>query len=294
MLFTIGFAIACAVAGYILFGWWLVLLAAICAGGFVFAAVIKDTRADVAKIVLLGAAVGFVWNFGFDLFYLTPARRMDTQTIETSVEITDYSYATDYGVAADGKIKLDGNTYRVRVYLYQDVELSPGDDVKGSLRLRYTAAGGADDVTYHQGKGIFLLGYFKDDAQVYTATKFNIKYFPAILRRGITNALDQIFPEDVLGFARALLLGDSSLLSFKHNSELSASGIRHVIAVSGLHVSILFGVMIVTLGFRRGITPPVGFVMLAVFAALAGFTPSVVRACIMQGLVLLSMTLRKE
>jgi len=294
MLFTIGFTVACAVGAYLVTGMWLLFFGVIMFAGMVGACFIKNMAGKKSAVVLLGAAIGFLWIFLFDTFYLTPARNLDTQEIEVSVEITDYSHSTDYGIAADGKIKLNGNIYKVKAYLYRDVQLKPGDRVEGHLRLRYTAAGGTDEVTYHQGKGIFLLGYFDDDAQIYSVANSPKKYFPAIWRRSITDILDHIFPEDVLGFARALLLGDSSLLSYEHSSQLSVSGIRHIIAVSGLHVSILYGVMYVLMGYRRGFTELVLFSMLALFAALAGFTPSVVRACIMQALMLLSMTVRKE
>lgn len=294
MYFTIGFTAACAVGAYLVSGGWLLLLAAIALVGFACGILFKNKAAKAVVIVLLGAAVSFSWFFLIDVCYLTPARDLDGQVIEASVEISDYSYDTDYGVAADGNLKISGNTYRIRIYLYQDCVLAPGDRVSGDLRLRYTAAGGVDATTYHQGKGIFLLGYFKEDARVHPAEEVPLQYFPAVLRRIITNILDKIFPQDTLGFARALLLGDSSLLSYEDSAQLSVSGIRHIIAVSGLHVSILYAVMFALIGYRRILTPVVGFSMLVMFAALAGFTPSVVRACIMQGMMLLSMVVRKE
>ena len=287
MFFTIGLTAACVVGAYLVSGLWLILLAIVVIVAILSTVALKNDPVKAARLVLAGAVVGLVWFFAFDVFYLAPARDNDTQVLEASVEITDYSYPTDYGIAAEGKIKLKGNTYRVRVYLYENAELSPGDRVTGTLRLRYTAAGGADEVTHHRGKGIFLLGYFKGEAQVYPAQKVPAKYFPAVLRRNITGIIDTVFPEDTVAFARALLLGDSSLLSYEQSTDLSVSGIRHIIAVSGLHVSILYIVLFCSIGYRRVLTPVVIFSMLAVFAALAGFTPSVVRACIMQGLMLL-------
>ena len=291
---AVGFAAACVCGAYLVSGVWLLVLALCALAVGVCSLFIKNKAGFSARLAFFGAAAAFLWLFVFDVGYLSHARSYDGLTVDASVEVTDYSYETDYGVGADGEIVLSGKTYRIRIYLYEDIELSPGDRIDGALRLRYTAFGGRDAVTHHQGKGIFLLGYFRDGATVVKAKALPARYFPARLRQDIKNMLNQTFPADTLAFARALLLGDSSLLSYKDSTDLSVSGIRHVIAVSGLHVSILFSVIFVLAGYRRILTPIIGIPLLAMFAALAGFTPSVVRACLMQGLMLLSLALDKE
>ena len=291
---AVGFVVGCLVCAYLLDGWWLLLpaaMAALCAVGCAF---VKNKTGRCAALSFLGAAIAFLWFFAFDSFYLSHIRNLDGQKVETSVEIVDYSYRTDYGVAADGKLQLEGRSYRVRLYLYEETMLSPGDRVEGTVNLRYTPRGGLDEMTHHQGKGIFLLGYFRDDAVICDGDATGVKYFPARMRQGIKNTLDALFPEDTVAFARALLLGDSSLLSYKENADLSVSGIRHIVAVSGLHVSILFSVVFSFFGYRRVLTPIVGLPLLVLFAALAGFTPSVTRACLMQGLMLLALAADKE
>ncbi len=65
-------------------------------------------------------------------------------------------------------------------------------------------------------------------------------------------------------------------------------------AVSGLHVSILFGLISTITMKRRFLTPLLGLPALLLFAAVAGFTPSVMRACLMVGLMLLAMVFDRE
>lgn len=291
---AIGVTAACAIGAYLLNGYWLLILGAVCLCGCLAAVCIRTPAGRKAALVLMGAAAAFVWFFAFDWIVLTGIRAMDGLAVETAVEITDYSYATDYGVAADGKINLNGKTYQVRIYLYDSAALSPGDRVDGTLRLRYTPRGGLDEMTHHQGKGIFLLGYFRDDAVVTKADSVPGKYFAAALRQNIKGILEDVFPGDTLAFVRALLLGDDSLLTYRDSTNLSVSGIRHIIAVSGLHVSILFSIVFFFFGYHRVLTPLIGIPLLVAFAALTGFTPSVVRACIMQGLMLLSLMVDKE
>lgn len=294
MLISIGFVTACVVGVYLLNGYGLLLIAACCAASMIPLFILKFRNAKIAAWILLGLALGAVWNWGYDNFYLSEARQYDGKQIQSQIEITDYCYETDYGVAADGKLTLPEKTYRVKVYLNEAVELKPGDKITGSFRLRYTADGGQKEPTYHQGNGIFLLAYAKDALQITTAGKLPVRYFAAAARQKILKHIDAIFPEDTLGFARALLLGDDNKLTYEENTAFQVSGIRHVIAVSGLHVSILFSVIYLFGGRNKVLGVVLGIPALIAFAALAGFTPSIVRACVMQGLMSLSLLVDKQ
>lgn len=294
MLFAIGFALACVVGVYFISGYWLLILAACCLAAMIPLFCIRLRSTKITAMILAGCMVGMLWNWGYDRAYLSDARSYDSKTVQTQIEITDYSYETDYGVAADGKISLGGNTYRVKAYLYENISLKPGDRVTGSFRLRYTADGGEKAPTYHQGQGIFLLAFARNENLVTYAQQVPAKYFAATARHKILNHIDTLFPEDTLGFARALLLGDGSKLSYELDTDFQTSGIRHIVAVSGLHVSILFSLIYLFGGRHKFIGVFVGFPVLIAFAALAGFTPSVVRACIMHGLMILSLVVHKD
>lgn len=294
MWFAVGFTAACAAGVYLVSGAWLLLLALFCLACAVALGCGKSARWKAASIALWGCVAGLIWLFGYDCVYLSPARELDGKTAELSVQVSNYSYESGYGIAADGEVTLDRRTYKVRIYLDETQMLGPGDRVEGSFLLHYTAGGGEQEPTYHQGKGIFLLAYSADTPVITRCEEVPARYFAAVLRRSITHVLDRVFPEDALAFARALLLGDGSLLSYEEDTAFQTSGIRHVIAVSGLHVSILFSLVYMLAGKRRGLTALLGIPTLMLFAAVAGFTPSINRACIMQGLMILAMLLNKE
>jgi competence protein ComEC len=294
MWFAVGFTAACAVGVYLADGIWLLLLALFALAVGVALFFLKTSRSKPVVAVLLGCTVGFVWLFGHDFIYLSGARALDGQTVELSVQVSDFSYDSDYGIVADGSAEYDGISYRMRVYLPDMQPLAPGDQISGPFRLRYTADGGEQAPTYHQGKGIILLAYSTDQLAVTRNQEVPLRYYAAVLRKQITQILDSIFPADTVAFARALLLGDSSQLSYQVDTDFQTSGIRHVIAVSGLHVSILFALVYTLAGKRRGLTALLGIPALILFAAVAGFTPSINRACIMQALMILSMLLNRE
>ncbi len=289
---AIGFAAACAVAAYLLSGVWLLLFVLFCLAFIVGAGFLLRERGKALRIVLAGMAVGFLWTYAFQSIYLRPLEEYHDQTIPVRVEITDYSTHNDHGSVTEGTVFLSGRPYRIRLYSYSSMAMQPGDQLDGPVHLRYTRTDTFSD--YYSSSGIYLVGYAEDSCTLDIAETIPAKYFAARLRRSITELLNRSFPADTLGFARALLLGDDNLLSYETNTQLSISGIRHVIAVSGQHVAILFSVLYVLIGYRKLLTPLVGLPVLLLFAALTGFTPSVNRACIMQALMILAMAFDKE
>lgn len=295
MLFTVGF---CAGSGFCAYLAWdqstlWPLMAAALFLLFLICLLIRKRPALAASVCLLGAAVSLLWYWGFDSCYLSAARRMDEVTVSTQIQVHDYSFSTNYGVAADGTLILEGKKYNVRLYLNDNTQLNPGDLVQGEFRLRYTAAGSQSGSSFHQGDGIFLLAYSRGASTIIPGSDSNAKYFPVKLRNKVLSVIQDIFPEDTSAFASALLLGDDTGLSYEENTALKLSGIRHIVAVSGQHLAILLAAIMLLSGRSRRVASFLSIPVAIAFAAMAGFSPSIVRACIMQ-LVFLGAFLSKR
>ena len=292
MWFTIGFGAACALCAYLHCRWWIAMAAlAICVMALMFRE--KSSFFRVASALMLGISLGVGWFCIYHGVYLRDPQQMDSQTRWIRAEVTDYSYDTDYGSAVEAQIRTESGRYAVLLYLKDNAHLVPGDMVSGEFRLRYTP-GGEDDATYHRGNGIFLLGYQSGELSVGKTNTIPARHFAAMLRRRLTVILDRTFPEDTAFFARALLLGDRTGVDYQTNTAFKVTGISHIIAVSGLHVSILFSMLALLCGKRRGPLAMLGIPMLILFAAVAGFTPSVTRACLMQILMIAALLINKE
>ena len=295
MWFSVGFGAACAFGAYCITGNILLLLGLLCLViGVVLALLRKENWIRVAAVVCIGLSVGLLWYDFYDTTYLKPLRQLDGETVTLNLQVEDFSFPTDYGITVDGVATLSGRKCHLRVYLNQEESLSPGDWITGDFRLRYTAPGGSEDPTYHSGSGVLFLGYPKGEHAIVKSEKMEFQYAPAYLHQYLLEILEKILPQDAVAFCKALLLGDTSEIDYETDSDLSISGIRHVAAVSGLHVSILFSLVYLFSGKRRGLTFVIGIPVLLIFAAMAGFSASVVRAGLMQGLMLLALLLRKE
>ena len=294
--FTIGFAAGCAVGAYLGCGFWLWLAAAVllAVGVLLYFLSDKVINKRIAGLIAAGIAFGCIFISVQDGTQFAKARLYDGKTVAATIEISDFGTPTKTGLSAEGNLTLDGTRYAVRVYLAGMTSVNPGDCLSGEFTLYFTGTGATKVSSYLQSSGIHFQVFPKSGMTYGPAQEQCLKYLPQYLRNYVLQLMDKLFPEDTAGFAKALLLGDSSDLSAEMDTAFRNSGIRHIIAVSGLHVSILFSMVSVLTGKRRWLTAILGIPVLILFAAVAGFTPSVTRACIMQGLILLAMALDQE
>lgn len=296
MWFTIGGVSACFLSVYLLPLDMLGTCTAVCSVGFTAILVLSFFYERVKPLVagLLGATVLFGWNYGFDVYYLQNVRALDGETVELTVTLTDYSKPTQYGIVVEGMTQIDGKTYRIWAYDNDPgLSLKPGDSLIGTFQIKDTTV--KEGVSpQHKGNGIFLIGYPRGEIYHRIAPEIPWYGYPAYLSASIQGLLHSTFPADTVGFAQALLLGDTSLIDYETDTAFKLSGIRHIIAVSGLHVSILFALISQLTGRKRWLNVLLGLPVLLLFAAVAGFTPSITRACIMHSLMILSMLLERE
>ena len=112
--------------------------------------------------------------------------------------------------------------------------------------------------------------------------------------RPLKGAVAAAFPEEAAPLVTALLTGDRSGLSDGDYAALRRSGLAHVIAVSGLHVSFLAGLAAALLGPGGGVPPCAPSPCCSVSRRWWGNTPSVLRAVFMQSMLLLAPLLGRE
>ena len=105
------------------------------------------------------------------------------------------------------------------------------------------------------------------------------------------------FPEESSGFVTALIFGDQSEINEEDLTNYQRLGLVHLLAISGLHVSLLTG-MLFYLGIRIGITRErmifLILVFLPIYTLLSGGSPSVMRSCLMAMLFFALMLFKRR
>ena len=61
------------------------------------------------------------------------------------------------------------------------------------------------------------------------------------LKQSLGNRIDALYPEDPAGFLKSLFLGERSVITLSEKSLYQSAGISHILAISGLHLSLLGG-----------------------------------------------------
>ena len=94
----------------------------------------------------------------------------------------------------------------------------------------------------------------------------------------------------------AMILGDRRKMSEELKEELNTTGLRHITAISGMHVTIISIILmqiLLGLGFWRHQAFYLTLTLLTLFIIMVGLPPSAVRAGIMGGIFLLAQYLGK-
>lgn len=150
---------------------------------------------------------------------------------------------------------------------------------------------------YYQAKNIFHNGYVAaNDWRQLPYNKGNVLFTFAYKTQNVLQAKFKHFFKDeaVRGVAQAIVFGYKEELDEEWLEAFSKTGTIHVLAVSGLHVGIIYVLLAFAIRLKQSKGKGLAIKTLIILAILfgysliTGFSPSVSRASIMFGLVLVS------
>lgn len=140
---------------------------------------------------------------------------------------------------------------------------------------------------YYMSEGIYLGATIYDGEEKYTLIKDGSDTIACklqLLRDEIKARIYSYLPNEYGSVAIGMLLGDTSGVSDETIASFKRSGVYHLFAVSGLHLSIwVMGVytFLGKLGLSRRKNGAFSVIFTFFFMALSGFSPSVTRAGVM-------------
>lgn len=238
---------------------------------------------------LLGLALGLVWYSGYAAWAFAPADALAGTEDTAEVTVLTYPEETDYGwyclVRAEG--------VRGKAAFYTDEDLSalvPGTRLETAVR--YADIRELDGWT---SQGVFLRLYGRGTVRVLEpGDRRDLRYLPQRLAKSLRQAVERVYDGPERGLILALLTGEREDLDDQSLSDLEESGLLHITAVSGLHCGMLLAALGCLLFRRRRLTALLGYPALLLYAVMVGLAPSVVRACVMAGFLLLADLAERE
>ncbi|MCB5584635.1 ComEC/Rec2 family competence protein, partial [Flavonifractor plautii] len=274
----------------------LVPLGAVCALAALAELALRGDRRRRVLLAGFGLAAGLLWTAAYGALFQAPARALAGYEGPVEVTVADWPQATAYGSSVLVRLHpVEG--WPVRTLLYLDApapDLRPGDGLTVQARLRAADTIAGESTDYYYAKGVRLIAYGEGEGETVRPGRPPLWTWPAYVSKALKGAVAAAFPEEAAPLVTALLTGDRSGLSDGDYAALRRSGLAHVIAVSGLHVSFLAGLAAALLGARRRRTAVCTIALLLCFAAVVGNTPSVLRAVFMQSMLLLAPLLGRE
>ena len=247
-------------------------------------------RRNRIGVSLFGVAIGLVWTLGYQFIVLKPTMSFVDQTLEITGTVTDYSVKTTYGIRVPADISNGREAVKAMVWLYSDEMLKPGDKFSVLANIQNSAEDGNN---YYRADGIYLLAFGKGKPKINRTDRVPFRYFPRQIAHSLELSLQNCVSEDVLGYAVALTTGNREYLTNLERESLKVSGIYHALSLSGMHMTVLVGSLSLLIR-KKTWKAFVGIPVSIAFTIITGASASIVRAAVMQCLVLIAPLFRRE
>lgn len=260
---------------------------------FLFSLFIRQIRdKKVLPTAFLTVAVAlFMYNV-FSYFIVNPIEKLNEQDVVISGRICDIPYSSYnryYYVVETDKVDYPGanQKMKLRISMSKAVDTDLYDRISGKVHMFLPNNDGSfSSRTYYAAKGIHMLSYLYEyeEYQIEPEPNKPIYYYFLKARQALIEVIRTALPKEQASLAVGVLLGDKYLMEEDIKSDFKEVGISHLLAVSGLHTSVI---AVLVLSILQATRLPKKWIYLIIcfavvcFMALTGFSASVARSGIM-------------
>ena len=185
-------------------------------------------------------------------------------------------------------VNLEGapQSLKFRITVFNNTDIKEFDIVKA--KVKFTSAAKNRALSYLADE-IYILAEF--DSLVATGETYQTVYKYAVrARQSIRSKIDSHLGYEEAAIVRGIMLGDTYNIPRPLYNALKSCGLSHIVAVSGLHLSIICYSLLRILKKLRipnRISTVITALAVVMIMAITGFTPSIMRSAFMFLLVLL-------
>lgn len=184
--------------------------------------------------------------------------------------------------------KLDGESVNIKMMLEVPYALDADTGFKIGTKATISAFeedGAFDEKQYYNSKGIYLraVGTSSD----YTIIDENIRTFSMLfedINQSFSSVFNKNLKEDTSALVDAVFLGNKDGLDDTAKRDFKRTGTYHLLALSGMHLSVLSSMVdhaLIRFRFRKGRRYIILPLLMVFYAVLTGLSLSVVRSAIM-------------
>ncbi|NMB10429.1 MAG: DNA internalization-related competence protein ComEC/Rec2, partial [Tissierellia bacterium] len=181
--------------------------------------------------------------------------------------------------------------------IYNKTDIEIGNKVKIDLQIkepkRNTNPKLFNYKLYLQTKDIFSTSTSRGN-NIEILEKENLNSFEKTsinFRKNVSEVLNKSLDEKNSMLMKSIILGDSSFLDEADVLKFRKLGLSHILAISGLHIGIIFGFIIYILNVlkvHRSKSMLISIILIWIYGYLVGYPPSVLRGSIMFSFMILA------
>lgn len=206
------------------------------------------------------------------------------------------------------KLTPEETPYSIRLKVRKADDVKPGDTIAVLAELNPPSApvapGAFDFQRFAYFKQMGAFGFSYKNPVVVKSAENNASLWLEHLRQKVGARIIAAIPAREAGIANALMTGERGAISEEDNNDMRSSGIYHIISISGLHISMVAGVVFFVVRFIMACFPTfavyhpikkyaavVALIVTILYMLMVGGTVPTVRSVIMTGLILLAIML---
>lgn len=221
-----------------------------------------------------------------------PQKSLDSKTADSVFKIVDIEQETNDGyiyTIKTSKINLPDSPQNIKIKMKTQAKLPADyyDDIYAKISF-YSYTDKAFDSYGDYADGIYIRAKLVSLDDITEDTK-PPSYYILMLRTKIKEILTDDFDKENAGLAFSLLTGDKSILDDSIRNDFRVCGISHMIAVSGLHITLICLLIYYLLKFMNApplLSTSVTFMVMIVYIGVSGYSKSALRAGIMIAVML--------
>lgn len=277
----------------ILFTLGIIVMAAVCSAKKISRRSFVGIAATLAAGIL-ALLLSFLY---FDIYYASGYEYIGRECEIVGVvneRLYSASYSEGYSVKLD---TIDGEKVNYNVIFDCEYisDLQPGYKFRASAvaeELGYSDTD-ATDKRFHIADG-YILRFVSDDEFDYDILEedvFTVRGWLAAINRNISLRLSMLIGGDEGTLSAALLMGSSDRLPVTVYRDFSRSGTTHILALSGMHMTVIigfFGWLMTKLRINRYVRSIMLILLSLLYLSVTGFSLSATRSVIMLTMVYLS------
>lgn len=150
---------------------------------------------------------------------------------------------------------------------------------------------------YYLSDSVVASGITLDDVTVTNEAEFSLLREICKIRDKLIFNVRTHIPDECGDIISGILFGKRTNISDETSDLFSIAGISHLLAVSGLHLTIivfLLDSLLLTIGLGKKSRTIISLFFTVLMMIMTGFTPSIVRASVMTSMSLISSTIRRD